>query len=79
MSDTATFGAVGDVDLSRKGAAPIIEHGFDWPFERMMPILRQADVLFGNMESVVLPPEYPDGQIDPAGLVELRMSQTTAP
>ena len=43
--------------------------GIDWPFEKMLPHLRRADLLFGNMESVLLPPEYPDDQIDPAGLV----------
>jgi poly-gamma-glutamate synthesis protein (capsule biosynthesis protein) len=35
----------------------------------MLPTLRQANILFGNMESVTLPAEYPDDQIDAKGLV----------
>jgi len=68
--DTITFAAVGDIDLSRWGAQAVARGGADWPFAEMMPVLRQADLLFGNMESVVLPEDYPDGQIDPKGLVD---------
>jgi hypothetical protein len=57
------------VDLSGRAVEPMTAHGMAWPFERIRPVLEQADVLFGNMESVVLPPAYSDDQIDPAGLV----------
>lgn len=64
-----TFGAVGDIVLSGRCGAQIQERGTTWPFEKVLPYLKQADLLFGNMESVVLPPDYPDEMIDPQGLV----------
>ncbi len=64
-----TLGAVGDVCLSNTCGAQIQTHGWAWPFERALPALQEADLLFGNMESVVLPPEYPEDMIDPQGLV----------
>ncbi len=67
---TITFAAVGDIDLSRSGGQAAARHGMSWPFARMMPVLCEADLLFGNMESVVLPEDYPDDQIDPKGLVD---------
>ena len=67
---TVTFGAVGDIMLCRSVARDMRRHGPGWPLEKMLPTLRQADVLFGNMESVVLPPDYPDAEIDLQGLVD---------
>jgi len=64
-----TFAAAGDVDLSCLDRGALERAGLAWPFERMIPHLARADLRFGNMESVVLPPDYPDDQIDPAGLV----------
>lgn len=69
IKKTITLGAVGDISLSHDGGEQIRQHGFGWPFERMVPHFRKADVLFGNMESVTLPPDYPAAEIDPAGLV----------
>ena len=70
MTDRSiTFGAVGDIWLSPPTAQGAAADAPEWPFEMLAPVLGGADVLFGNMESVVLPPEYPDDQIDPAGLV----------
>ncbi|HUT57715.1 MAG TPA: CapA family protein [Phycisphaerae bacterium] len=67
--NAVTFGAVGDINFSGDCAEQMMAGGIDWPFEKMLPHLRRADVLFGNMESVLLPPDYPDDQIDPKGLV----------
>ena len=64
-----TFGAVGDICLARTCGRHIEKNGEVWPFELMRPFLDRADLLFGNMESVVLPPDYPEEQIDPEGLV----------
>jgi len=61
---TATFGAVGDIVLSGAAANQIQRRGAAWPFQEVLPILRRADVLFGNLESVVLPPGFPSGQLD---------------
>ena len=66
---TVTFGAVGDIELSRDCGRQVEANGVAWPFELMMPHLSQAELLFGNMESIVLPSDYPDEQIDPKGLV----------
>jgi len=61
--------AVGDIDLSRDAARAAGERGAGWPFEHLRPHLAGADLRFGNMESVILPPDYPDERIDPDGLV----------
>jgi hypothetical protein len=65
---TVTFGAVGDIDFSRTCGEQMQANGINWAFEKMLPHLSEADVLFGNMESVLLPPDYPDEQIDPDAL-----------
>ena len=67
--ETITLGAVGDISLCRACGEAVAEHGAGWPFAEMQPALSQADLLFGNLESVVLPDDYPDEQIDPKGLV----------
>lgn len=69
ISNTVTFAAVGDICLSNQCGKQIERQGLDWPFEKVRCIFEQADLLFGNMESVVLPPDYPDDQMDPYGLV----------
>jgi hypothetical protein len=71
MPQTITFGAVGDISFARETGDEAEKHGPDWLFERMRPQLARADVLFGNMESVAIPPDYPRGEIDPRGLVSL--------
>ena len=69
MSKTVTFGAVGDVGYWRNIVEESEKHGLGWPFERMTRVLARADLLFGNAESVVVPPDYPRKEIDPHGLV----------
>jgi hypothetical protein len=68
---TLTFGAVGDISFASRMGDDMARYGADWPFERMLPHLRRADLLFGNMESVAIPDDYPHSQIDPDGLVSL--------
>lgn len=69
MGDVVTFGAVGDVALAGQAGEDAQAHGADWLFERMRPVLDRADVLFGNMESVTIPSDFPREEIDPAGMV----------
>lgn len=69
MSSAVTLGAVGDVSLAGQVAEDALAHGLDWPFEKMRAILGRADVLFGNMESVAIPPDFPREELDPAGLI----------
>ncbi len=61
---TVVLGAVGDVSLSRAIGSKMLEDHMDWPFEKMLPHLKKADVLFGNMESVFIPDDFPREQID---------------
>lgn len=67
--ETTRFGAVGDIGFLKGVNVGAKSHGLDWPFERMGPLLDRADVLFGNMETVVVPREYPVAEIDPRGLI----------
>jgi poly-gamma-glutamate synthesis protein (capsule biosynthesis protein) len=69
MKHSIVLGAVGDIMLARATAAQMKMHGFAWPMAEMRPVLSKADVLFGNMESVILPPDYPQQQVDRRGLV----------
>lgn len=57
------LGAVGDIDLSTSAVRPMQTTGVAWPFEKVSDHLRKADVLFGNFESVILPPDYPEKEI----------------
>ena len=67
--DTITFGAVGDIAFRGELDEQVRRHGADWPFEKMLPHLERADLLFGNVESVAIPPDFPEDQIDPGGLI----------
>ena len=68
-SDKVTFGAVGDIAYLKGVNVAAKAHGLNWPFERIKAQLERADVLFGNMETVVIPPDYPRAEIDPRGLI----------
>ncbi len=69
LHDTITFGAVGDIALSGAVAAAATARGLDWPFASMRAQFERADVLFGNLESVFIPDDYPPAEIDPRGLI----------
>src|SRR5262245_38944848 len=68
-SSSITFGAVGDIALTGAVAAAATERGLDWPFAPMRADLGRAGVLFGTMESVFIPDDYPVAELDPRGLV----------
>ena len=72
-STTVTFKAVGDVALYENIEAMMIEAGYDWPFAHVQHILKESDILFGNMESVFLPADHPAraSQTKVPGLVTL--------
>ena len=48
-----TFIAVGDIMLGRHIGKMIQGKGGGSPFERVLPVLRQGDIVFGNLESVM--------------------------
>jgi poly-gamma-glutamate synthesis protein (capsule biosynthesis protein) len=56
--------AVGDVMLGRYIARVMAEQGNDYPFKQIAPVLSRADIVFGNLESVISPddvaPAYPE-------------------
>jgi poly-gamma-glutamate synthesis protein (capsule biosynthesis protein) len=66
---SVTFGAVGDIVLSGPTAAEMARRGTSWPLGRMRETLAGADVLFGNLECVIVPPDYPEGELDTRDLV----------
>lgn len=68
-TDALVFGAVGDVAFHGAIGETMLREGVDWPFDRVRELLGRADVVFGNMEPVVLPPDYPREQKDPQGLI----------
>ncbi len=42
--------AAGDIMLGGRAKAVIAEHGADYPFEAVLPLLRRADIVLGNLE-----------------------------
>lgn len=54
-----TLSAVGDISFAGQVEKNIIEHGPAYPFEKVVPELKKADMLFGNMESVMVPKDFP--------------------
>lgn len=69
MNTTITFGAVGDISFAAQTGEDARAHGPDWLFEKMRPVLGRAEVLFGNMESVAIPAQFPREEIDPGGQI----------
>ncbi len=67
--NTVIFGAVGDISFYRQIADDVLAYGAGWPFQKMLPFLNKADLLFGNMESVVIPANFPKKEIDREGLI----------
>ncbi|UCF20716.1 MAG: CapA family protein [Gemmatimonadota bacterium] len=63
------FGAVGDIALAVGVADAMQEQGLDWPFARIQSQLDRADLLFGNLECVVKPEEFPRQEIDSKALI----------
>src|SRR4051794_37914109 len=43
--------------------------GYEWPFAAALPALARADVLFGNLESVLVPESFPEELVNRRGLV----------
>ncbi len=57
--------AVGDISFARRLEGFVREHGAGYPWERVRPVLEGADILFGNLESVMVPPDFPADQANP--------------
>lgn len=45
-----TVAAVGDIMLGGTAALELVHYGYDYPFERVTSLLRDADLAFGNLE-----------------------------
>jgi Bacterial capsule synthesis protein PGA_cap len=65
----STLGAVGDIALCGPTATQMRTRGRGWPFAQVLPALGRADVLFGNLESVLVPADFPDEHLNARGLV----------
>lgn len=50
IDETVTIAAVGDLMLARDVAAQMATEGALYPFERVIPMFRGADLLIGNLE-----------------------------
>ncbi len=48
--DEIVIAAVGDIMLGGRAEPYLIQHGPDYPFRDMQPILRQADIIVANLE-----------------------------
>jgi hypothetical protein len=77
MANTITLCAVGDVALYGDVATQMGRFGAAWPIAEMRETLSDNDVLFGNLECVILPPEYPDVEL-PAGQLATKYNTTGA-
>ena len=42
--------AVGDIMLGGTAAPELQKYGYDYPFEQVRPLLKQAQIVFGNLE-----------------------------
>jgi capsule synthesis protein PGA_cap len=69
VDGVVTLAAVGDIALCHYLGEQALASGVDWPFAHLASTFAKADLRFGNMESIVLPPDFPEDRIDPAGLV----------
>jgi len=56
---TITLSAVGDICFARELNNLILKKGVEYPFEKVKSILDKQDILFGSLESIFLPPDYP--------------------
>lgn len=56
------LGAVGDISFKGNLEKIVREKSPDFAFEHVNSSLNQADVLFGNLESVIVPEEFPHKQ-----------------
>lgn len=54
--------AVGDISFARRIEGFVREHGDAYPWEPVRNLLNGADLLFGNLESVMIPPDFPQDQ-----------------
>jgi poly-gamma-glutamate synthesis protein (capsule biosynthesis protein) len=47
----------------------MVAQGAEWPFIKIKPVLERADFLFGNMESVAIPADFPQEKLSKSGLI----------
>ena len=45
--------ALGDIMLSRTVADKMLQHGYDYPYQKVAETLREADLVFANLETAV--------------------------
>ncbi|MBN1809378.1 MAG: CapA family protein [Planctomycetes bacterium] len=66
--DSILLAAVGDVSFRGTSGDGVDEHGPSYPFEKIRPWLDDADIRFGNMESVFIPDGFPEDRLNPKAL-----------
>lgn len=56
--------AIGEVCLARSVQTTLKEKGPDFILEHVQPVLKQADLVLGSLESVYMPPDFPSDKIN---------------
>lgn len=59
MTDRIILGAVGDISFARQVENMLRQPGASHPFTEAMPCFQDCDILFGNLESVLIPDDFP--------------------
>ncbi|MDD4181832.1 MAG: CapA family protein [Victivallaceae bacterium] len=59
MKNRITLAAVGDMSFARKTETMLKNNGPVFPFTEIAPKLQSADIRFGNLESVLIPEDFP--------------------
>src|SRR5258708_748393 len=49
-ADALSLIAAGDIMLGGRTTPTLVQHGADYPFEAVMPLLRRAPIVLGNLE-----------------------------
>ena len=65
---TITLAAVGDISFHGEPGEATLREGPAYPFAAIAPLLADADVRFGNMESVLVPETFPPQELSPNAL-----------
>ena len=66
--ESILLAAVGDISFKGEPGDATLERGVAYPFAELAPVLADADVRFGNMESVLVPQDFPQDKLDPRAL-----------
>jgi poly-gamma-glutamate synthesis protein (capsule biosynthesis protein) len=76
MSDHVLLAAAGDISFHGDTGDAVLRQGPDYAFAEIKPVIADADLRFANMESTLIPPDFPPGELSPKALASV---DTVAP